>query len=345
MNQQTIELYAEAIDHYSAHLDSAGVDRDRLLLELIYRMDGKGDGKPCGGGWISKRKKCSKKSLKRLTADLKAGDKGAIARVRSGKKKAAARQKLTRQVEADKGKKARDIVPKTPKKKATKEKAGLSSDQTRVLGNELKGYLANDPGGRRKSFIDKAAKSGDRGTLESIGRERWLATAGGEKHRHFGSMKKFSKAFADQAISDAGGTPKPPTKAKKKAATKKKAAAKAYSGASHPKKWEGKGDQDRYRPKEWQGKDGVNYTIGQNKFGQYWPLAHYAKENGKDGTQVFIRASNPFKSFGGATKYVEKTIQESDKRSAARAAKRERQVKELMGAGMTREEIRSRYNM
>ena len=121
----TISLYADAIAHYSVRLDTAGVDRDRLLLELIYRQDGKGDGKPCGDGWISKRKKCSKKSLKRLTAALKAGDKGAIARVRSGKKKASDRAKLKRAVEADRGKKVRDIKPK-PESTSPAMKAALA---------------------------------------------------------------------------------------------------------------------------------------------------------------------------------------------------------------------------
>lgn len=76
-------------------------------------LDGKGDGKPCGGGWISKRKKCSQKGAQKLAASLKAGDKGAIARVQSGKKKAADRQVLKRAVIADKGKKARDIQPQS----------------------------------------------------------------------------------------------------------------------------------------------------------------------------------------------------------------------------------------
>jgi hypothetical protein len=65
------------------------------------RLDGKGDGTPCGGGWISKRKKCSKKGAQKLAASLKAGDKGAIARVQAGKKKAAERSKLKREVAED----------------------------------------------------------------------------------------------------------------------------------------------------------------------------------------------------------------------------------------------------
>jgi hypothetical protein len=46
---------------------------------------------------------------------LKAGDKGAIARVQAGKKKAAERQGLSRAVAADKGKKARDLPGGAPK--------------------------------------------------------------------------------------------------------------------------------------------------------------------------------------------------------------------------------------
>jgi len=114
----TATHYARAINRYAPHLDALGIDRDELLLELLYRSDGKGDGTPCGGGWISKRKKCSKKGAQKLAASLKAGDKGAIARVQAGKKKARDRQSLGRAVIADKGKKARDI-PGIPKGRAT----------------------------------------------------------------------------------------------------------------------------------------------------------------------------------------------------------------------------------
>ena len=110
----TATHYARAINRYAPHLDALGIDRDELMLELLYRSDGKGDGTPCGGGWISKRKKCSKKGAQKLAASLKAGDKGAIARVQAGKKKAGDRQSLGRAVIADKGKNARDIPAPPP---------------------------------------------------------------------------------------------------------------------------------------------------------------------------------------------------------------------------------------
>ena len=193
------------------------------------RLDGKGDGTPCGGGWISKRKKGSKKGAQKLAASLKAGDKGAIARVQAGKKKAGDRQSLSRAVIADKGKKARDIpVP-------------------------------------------------------------------------------------------------PPAQTKAKRKPKAKAAPKTYSGAAHPKTWKaGDGGSDKYQPKEWldggSGR-GMNFNITQNGFGQYWPNASFAKPDGSDGYKVTIRDSNPFSTFAGATKFVEKTIARIDERAAKKAAR------------------------
>ena len=101
--------YARAIDRHSAHLDALNIDQGELMLELLYRADSKGDGVPCGSGWISKRKKCSQKGAEQLKAALKAGDKGALARVASTRKKVADRNKLKREVAADRGKKAMDV--------------------------------------------------------------------------------------------------------------------------------------------------------------------------------------------------------------------------------------------
>lgn len=150
-----IDLYAEALDHYAPHFDAMGVDRDALMFDLLYRLDGKGDGKPCGSGWISKRKKCSKKSLAKLTAALKAGDKGAISRVMSGKKKAADRQALKRAVEQDKGKKARDVSANTTSKggalTASKaQKKNTSESQSKASDKFLS---ANPSDGAARNWI------------------------------------------------------------------------------------------------------------------------------------------------------------------------------------------------
>lgn len=90
-----------------------GQIRNQIHLDALrQRFDRKGQGKPCGKGWISANKKCSETGRKQLVADLKSGDAGAKARVRRGKDLAQQRQELKRQVQADKGKKARDIQPR-----------------------------------------------------------------------------------------------------------------------------------------------------------------------------------------------------------------------------------------
>lgn len=70
-------------------------------LDAVERLDRKGQGKPCGKGFISAQKKCSKQKAQQLAADLKAGDKGARARVRTGAKLARARQQLNREIESN----------------------------------------------------------------------------------------------------------------------------------------------------------------------------------------------------------------------------------------------------
>lgn len=61
------------------------------------RLDAKGQGTPCGRGFISPNKKCSSKGRQQLASDLKAGDAKAKARVARGKQNAMAQQKARRQ--------------------------------------------------------------------------------------------------------------------------------------------------------------------------------------------------------------------------------------------------------
>jgi hypothetical protein len=60
------------------------------------RLDAKGQGKPCGRGFIAPGKKCSAKGSRQLAQDLRAGDAGAKARVATGKRNAMAQQKARR---------------------------------------------------------------------------------------------------------------------------------------------------------------------------------------------------------------------------------------------------------
>jgi hypothetical protein len=60
------------------------------------RLDAKGQGKPCGRGFIAPGKKCSAKGSQQLAQDLKAGDLGAKARVAKGKQNAMAQQAARR---------------------------------------------------------------------------------------------------------------------------------------------------------------------------------------------------------------------------------------------------------
>lgn len=61
------------------------------------RLDAKGQGKPCGRGFIPAHKKCSAKGRQQLASDLRAGDLGAKARVERGKQNAMAQQAARRQ--------------------------------------------------------------------------------------------------------------------------------------------------------------------------------------------------------------------------------------------------------
>jgi hypothetical protein len=67
------------------------------------RLDAKGQGKPCGRGFIHRDKTCSDKSRKQLVADLKAGDAKAKARVARGKQNAMAQQTERRATEEQNG--------------------------------------------------------------------------------------------------------------------------------------------------------------------------------------------------------------------------------------------------
>ena len=69
------------------------------------RLDQRGQGKPCGKGFISARKKCSAKGAQQLAADLKAGDAGAKQRVAIGKRNAQNQQALRKAVKAAAGQK------------------------------------------------------------------------------------------------------------------------------------------------------------------------------------------------------------------------------------------------
>lgn len=65
------------------------------------RLDAKGQGKPCGRGFIAPGKNCTPKGRKRLAADLKAGDAKAKARVATGKRNAQNQQKARRAAKND----------------------------------------------------------------------------------------------------------------------------------------------------------------------------------------------------------------------------------------------------
>lgn len=62
------------------------------------RLDAKGQGKPCGRGFIAPGKKCSAKGSRQLAQDLRAGDAKAKARVATGKRNAMAQQAARRQL-------------------------------------------------------------------------------------------------------------------------------------------------------------------------------------------------------------------------------------------------------
>jgi hypothetical protein len=202
-----ITRYIKAIDRYAPHLDALGIDKGRLLLELLWREDASGDGKPCGGGWISKRKKCSKKSLAKLTASLKAGDQGAISRVQSGKGKAAARQKLAREVARDKGKKAKDIPGASDSEKirlAKKEKRARDRESPgiglRHVGPSYKmherrfsGFLADrekavDLEGRIKEIEGKKPSKAKEKSLKRLNKELSQAKRARDRQFHGGKQ-------------------------------------------------------------------------------------------------------------------------------------------------------------
>jgi hypothetical protein len=76
------------------------------------RLDAKGQGKPCGRGFIAPGKKCSAKGSRQLAADLKAGDAGAKARVATGKQNAMAQQAASARIRQGMGLEGVSEAPK-----------------------------------------------------------------------------------------------------------------------------------------------------------------------------------------------------------------------------------------
>jgi hypothetical protein len=144
-----------ALDKYRG--DSMSLALELLRIDLA-RMD-KGQGKPCGKGYISARKKCSEKGLQQLVADLKSGDEGAKKRVARGKELAKGRQELSRQVQADKGKKARD--KQSPEiSQAKKDLASAQADAEligRIYGNKNAPLSPEEFKRAKKLGVDKGA--------------------------------------------------------------------------------------------------------------------------------------------------------------------------------------------
>lgn len=121
------------IDHYDASPEFLQGYADAM------RFDRKGQGKPCGKGFISESKKCSKKGAETLAQELKSSDPKVAAaakkRVEIGKRNAKQRSEVKRQVEAA-TKKKRETEAAKPD---TKRKKVKMSDLKRGL---VEGYGA-----------------------------------------------------------------------------------------------------------------------------------------------------------------------------------------------------------
>lgn len=101
------------------------------------RLDAKGQGKPCGRGFIPANKKCSAKGRQQLASDLRSGDLGAKARVARGKQNAMAQQAARR------GQAEQAATPKRSPESVAKGKATREANKAKMQA--LWGSKANVP--------------------------------------------------------------------------------------------------------------------------------------------------------------------------------------------------------
>jgi hypothetical protein len=71
---------------------------------------------------------------------------------------------------------------------------------------------------------------------------------------------------------------------------------------------------ERYTQPEWE-TERTRYYICQNGFGHYWPMMEAKTTYGDQWCQIIIRDSDPFKTLGGAVRFVEK-IRARDRKAA-----------------------------
>jgi hypothetical protein len=75
--------------------------------------------------------------------------------------------------------------------------------------------------------------------------------------------------------------------------------------AKHPKTCQ----QDRYEPACWEGEDGPRkYSLRKNGYGHWWPVMEVRHSVHASWYPTTIRNSNPFKTFSGGVRYVEKYV-------------------------------------
>lgn len=198
----TATHYARAIDRYSAHLDALDIDRDELMLELLYRADAAA----CGRGWKGTKGSCVRKNASELDtgkASLKnlskggAVDKGRkerrarIAQLKAkmaGKAAPAESAPRAKKLTALPGGKASAAKPKPGSLEADKRSIRKSSmklatamAETDASMGKLKARAA-----KLKGITDKAKKAAPTATESAIGK---LKTAMASSDKSLAKMK------------------------------------------------------------------------------------------------------------------------------------------------------------
>lgn len=170
----TATHYTRAIDRYAPHLDALGINRDELMLELLYRADAAA----CGRGWKGTKGSCVRKNASELDAgkaSLKNLSKGGA--VDKGRKERRAR---IAQLKAKMTGKAKPVEPAPKAKKLTApsstvktpsplDRPDFSSPEKFLSGLESRAKLASQVTGRKPfdpSDFDKIKAGSDSGEAD-----------------------------------------------------------------------------------------------------------------------------------------------------------------------------------
>ena len=157
----TATHYARAIDRFGPRLDAMGIDRDELMLELLYRADAAA----CGRGWKGTKGSCVRKSASEFDAgkaSLKNLSKGGA--VDKGRKERRARIAQLKAKMADKAA-APAKAKTTAKTLSPSDRPDFSSPEKFLSGLESRANIAAQVTGKKPfdpADFDKIKTGSDR---------------------------------------------------------------------------------------------------------------------------------------------------------------------------------------